>query len=123
MTEEQRQLCERFFRYAIKVAFRRAMRPYDEHEIQTAAEDALMSAARYFDENRSRISFTDFYVRCLLPRLARAYHERNRGPCITMGIPGTSPDHAFEDRECVDRLRQGLPARQAEVLHRFSTLA
>lgn len=121
LTEEQRALIDKLYSYAMAVAYNNAHRPYDDDEVRTVAHDALIGAARYYQDGRGCKTFKSFYKHCLLPQLARAFNKRieNMMFYITdgMDISYTPGAPSFETQEFVDYLQQGLPANQCEVLH------
>lgn len=121
LTEEQRALIEKWYAYAMAVAYDNARRPYDDDEIRTVAHDTLISAARYYQEGRGCGSFKSFYKYCLLPQLSRAFHKRIAKMMVHipdgMDVSYTAEASSFEIHEFVEYLRQGLPANQCEVLH------
>jgi DNA-directed RNA polymerase specialized sigma24 family protein len=121
LTEEQRALIEKWYAYAMAVAFDHARRPYDDHEIRTVAHDALISAARYYQEGRGCNTFKSFYKHCLLPQLARAFQKRIAKMMVQipdeMEVSYTPEAPSFETHEFVSYLRQELPANQREVVH------
>lgn len=121
LTEEQRALIEKWYVYAMAVAYDNARRPYDDDEVRTVAHDALIGAVRYYQEGRGCSTFKSFYKHCLLPQLARAFHKRISKMMVHIpdgeDVPYTPDTPTFETQEFVDYLRQGLPANQREVLH------
>ena len=96
-------------------------RPYDDDEVRTVAHDALIGAARYYQDGRGCKTFKSFYKHCLLPQLARAFHKRIAKMMVHipdgMDVLYTPGAPSFETQEFVDYLQQGLPANQCEVLH------
>jgi DNA-directed RNA polymerase specialized sigma24 family protein len=123
LTEEQRALIDKWYVYAMAVAYNNAHRPYDDDEVRTVAHDALIGAARYYQDGRGCKTFKSFYKHCLLPQLARAFHKRISKMMYyipdEMDISYTPGAPSFETQEFVDYLRQGLPAKQSEVLHQI----
>ena len=123
LTEEQRALIEKWYLYAQKVAYDQARRPYDDHEVRTAAHDALINAARYYEEGRGCRNFQSFYKHCLLKQLSRKFKERlaKRLAPIPEGleIPYTPESPRFETQEFANYLQARLPAHHAEVVDKY----
>jgi len=121
LTEEQRALIDKWYAYAMAVAYNNAHRPYDDDEVRTVAHNALIDAARYYQDGRGCKTFRSFYKHCLLPQLARAFHKRIAKMMFHipdgMDISYTPGVPSFETQEFVDYLQQRLPAHQCEVLH------
>ncbi len=121
LTGEQQALIEKWYVYAMAVAYDHAHWPYDDDEVRTVAHDALIGAARYFREGRGCKTFKSFYKHCLLPQLARAFRKRIARSARQMPLGMDVPTHPgpapFETQEFVDHLKRGLPEHQSQVLH------
>ena len=123
LTREQQALIEEWYVHAMAVAYKNARRPYDHDEVRTVAHDALISTARYYQEDGASKSFLAFYKFCLLRLLARTFHKRiaHAMPHIPdgMDIPYTPGVALFEVQEFTTFLQKKLPANQREILHQI----
>lgn len=123
-TEKENELITEYYRYAIKVAYNIAYRPYDDHEINTVAHDALMIAVKYYKEGKN---FKSFFKRCLLQKLSNAYKKRSKIHQIQISKDFDFEDsksikNDFEDKEIVFSLKKKLTGKQCGILYQLYDL-